>query len=61
MRMMSWVLGLGVIALAVLGWALPKRQKNTWEKAVDWTSHTVSPMSRMVRKTSKKMIKGMVR
>ncbi|WP_134700073.1 hypothetical protein [Ammoniphilus sp. YIM 78166] len=58
--MMSWMVGIGAVALAVVGWMVPKRRKSPMQKAMKWTRNNVNwlgavvvPVSRMVMRKMK--------
>ncbi|HJV44260.1 MAG TPA: hypothetical protein VJ824_00885 [Bacillota bacterium] len=61
MKLISWAVGIGLLALAVVRWALPKQQKSIWRKAMGWTSGTIVPMSGYLMRFGRKMVRGMVK
>ena len=60
MRNMPWIVGLGVLALALVGWAFPRRQKSPWVKTMKWGKMAVVPMQKWAIKSGKR-VKGLVR
>lgn len=57
---LTWMVGLGAVALAVVGWVVPRRRQSPMKKAVKWTRNNANwlgsmmvPLSRMVMKRMK--------
>lgn len=65
---MSWIVGLGAMALAIAGWMLPRRRKTPMQKVMHWGEESVQrikrmriPLSPMMMKSGLRMVKGMLR
>ncbi len=58
--MMTWMVGIGAVALAVVGWIAPRRKKSPMQKAMKWTRNNVNwlgtimvPATRMIMRRMK--------
>jgi len=65
-KRMSWIMGLSAVGLAIVGWIFPRRRKTPMRRMKNWTNESVdwiksSRIPKMVMKTGRRSIKGLMR
>ncbi len=67
-KRMSWMVGMGAVAVAIVSWMLPRRRKTPMQKAMQWSTDSMQrikgmrlPISPMMIKSGFRMVKGMLR